>query len=530
MLQLYGKPIFQIDGLDDDLAFEQVIDFSGGEDDYRRSTLINKNQCQKLVNIIIRDNYEAWTRPGADLFAPQISPNPVQTLFYFDTPANKYLLSICNGKLAACSGQNEPWQNPATPYNASSAIDVVEIEQGIDSVLVSDGVNALAVMDGNLNLTVCTTGAYDPPVGMNILCWHTGRMFGAGFAANRDTVAVSDLLAIGNGSWNLTTRSFRVGAGDGDPIIALHSMQGITLAVGKANSIWLVQTDPTAEPANFQASTLAQSVSFGIGVVGKRAMCSVGNDLFFFSQDGVRSVQRMQAAANQWQLSAPISQPVQQYIDQINPNYRQIIQACSYKEFVFFAVPLNASTVNNAVLVYNSRLQAWLGCWTGWFPTAFAKTRFNSNDQMVYADTAGNVYYWKDQLDSNNPTTYTDNGQNIACTIWTRSFQFSEAVNNKSAYACELRFTSGNSTCNLGAVMDLSQSIAWTEDFAVAGDILGIGHLGPFQLASAKPVKVNKSLRSLPSFNEMYLSIQTNSGFFKLRNITVAAFLDALNG
>ena len=72
MLQLYGKPIFTIDGTDDDLQFEQVIDFSGGEDDYRRSTLIAQNQCQNLINVIVRDNYEAWTRPGADRFAPAV--------------------------------------------------------------------------------------------------------------------------------------------------------------------------------------------------------------------------------------------------------------------------------------------------------------------------------------------------------------------------------------------------------------------------------------------------------------------------
>ncbi|HEX7652563.1 MAG TPA: hypothetical protein VF607_03590, partial [Verrucomicrobiae bacterium] len=108
--QLYGAPVYQIDSADDDLLFEQVIDFSGGEEDYRRSTLINPNQCQKLVNIIVRDNYEAWTRPGADLFTAQAGVMAVETLLYFDTPANKFVLSICNGSLQACAGVNQAWQ------------------------------------------------------------------------------------------------------------------------------------------------------------------------------------------------------------------------------------------------------------------------------------------------------------------------------------------------------------------------------------------------------------------------------------
>lgn len=536
-LQLYGKPIFQIETPDDDLAFEQVVDFSGGEDDYRRSTLIGQNQCQKLVNILVRDNYEAWTRPGADLFPSAAIGNvPVETLTYFDTPANKYLLGICNGALKACAGQGQSWAASSPAYTAANTNTMVEMCQGVDTVLISDGSNALATLDSSLTLTTCTTGATDPPVGINILCWHTGRMFAAGFsgigggAVPRDTIVYSNLLSFGNGQWNLTTRSFRVGAGDGDPIMAMTSLQSDVLAVFKANSIWLVHTSPSTDATAWQASNLIESAGFGVGCVGKRAVASVANDVFFMAQDGVRSLQRMQAAAGQWQLSAPISQPVQQYINRINRAYQQNIQATSYKEFVFFSIPLDSSTTNNATLVFNTRLNAWLGCWTGWTPSAFAKSRFNAVEQMLFGDSVGNVSFWKDTADTNNPATYLDNGKNIPCTIWTRSFQFLQAVNNKNAYNCVMRFTSGNSTATLSGVMDLAQSITWQQNFSANGDILGVGILGPFQLASVIPVKVMKSLRSLRSFNEMYLAISTTSGFFKLRNITVAAFLNALDG
>jgi hypothetical protein len=538
MLQLYGKPIFTIDGTDDDLQFEQVIDFSGGEDDYRRSTLIGANQCQKLVNVIVRDNYEAWTRPGADLFAPNIAAYPVRTLTYFDTPANKFLLAICNGILSACGGQNQAWQSSfagGATYTAANTNTQVEICQGVDTALISDGTNALAILDGSLNLTTCTTGATDPPVGATILCWHTGRMFAAGFsgigggAVPRDTIAVSNLLAFGNGQWNLTTRSFRVGDGDGDPIVALYSMQDSNLAVFKANSVWLVNTPASADSSGFSSSTDVESVAFGVGCVGKRALCGVANDIFFMAADGVRSLQRMQAAAGQWQLSAPMSQPVQKYIEQINPAAQSGIVATSYKEFVFFAIPLGTSTVNNAVLVYNTRLGSWLGCWQNWTPSAWAVSRFNAVQQLLFGDSNGNVNYWKDGQSVTDPATYTDNGVNIATTIWTRSFQFLQAVNNKFPYNCTLRFTAGNAVVSLAAVMDLAQALAWQSGLQPVGDILGQHKLGPFQLATVKPSKVEKSLRSCPAFNEMYLSISTSSGYMQLRNITVAAFLKALD-
>ncbi len=559
MLQLYGKPIFTIDGTDDDLQFEQVIDFSGGEDDYRRSTLIAQNQCQKLVNVIVRDNYEAWTRPGADQFAPPAcagggSATGIKTLVYFDTPANKFLLAICNGVLSACAGQNQSWQSTftgsappgysgltgVTGYTAANTNTQVEIEQGVDAVLISDGVNAMAILDGNLNLGTCTATSSDPPVGANILCWCAGRMFAAGFsgiggtAVPHDTIAYSALLSFGNGQWNTTTQSFRVGAGDGDPIVALYPMQDNTLAVLKANSVWLVNVNPenTSLPnsdANWQASGLIESLGFGVGCVGKRALCGVGNDVFFMAYDGVRSVQRMQAAAGQWQLSAPISQPVQQYIEQINQNAMSGIVAMCYKEFVFFAIPLGTSAVNNATLVYNTRLGSWLGCWQNWTPSAWAMSRFNSIPQLLFGDSNGYVNYWKDTASTTDPATYTDNGQNIATTIWTRSFQFLQAVNDKFPYNCTLRFTAGNTVVSVAAVMDLAQALAWQAQMQPQGDILGQHILGPFQLASVVPVKVEKSLRSCPAFNEMYLSISTSNGYMQLRNITVAAFLKALD-
>ena len=548
MLQLYGKPIFTIDGTDDDLQFEQVIDFSGGENDYVRSTLIAQNQCQKLINVVVRDNYEAWTRPGADRFCPQFGQNGssalpiIRTLVYFDTPANKFILAICNGILQACAGQNQAWQSTFTPvsggpstYTAANTNTQVEIAQGVDTVLISDGVNAMATLDGSLNLTICTTGASDPPVGANILCWSGGRMFAAGFsgvsgaAVPRDTIAYSNLLSFGNGQWNLTTRSFRVGDGDGDPIVAMYPMQDNVLAVLKANSIWLAHTDPATDATSWQASNVVETIGFGVGCVGKRALCGVGNDVFFMAYDGVRSIQRMQAAAGQWQLSAPISQPVQQYIEQINPAAQAGIVAMSYKEFVFFAVPLGTSTVNNATLVYNTRLNSWLGCWQNWTPSAWTMSRFNSVPQLLFGDSNGYVNYWKDAASTTDPATYTDNGQNIATTIWTRSFQFLQAVNDKFPYNCTLRFTAGNASVSLTAVTDLAQTLSWQSQLQPQGDILGIGRLGPFQLASVKPVKVEKSLRSIPAFNEMYLTISTSSGYMQLRNITVAAFLKALD-
>ena len=546
--------------IDDQLLFERQESFSGGEDNYRRSTLIDPDQCQKLVNIIVRDNYEAWTRPGADKFtesagtesvplladdgtpllADDGSPlladeteavvTPVRTLEYFDTPNNRWVLAICNGKLKACSGVNVGWQLASPSYTCATDLRV-EIVQGVDTCLISDGVGALATLDSGLGLTTCTTGANDPPVGATMLCWHTGRMFATGIAATPDTIWVSNRLAFGNGQWNGTTRSFRIGSGDGDPITALHSVHDSLLAVFKANSIWLVDTNPATDIADWSAKDLGKVLGFGVGCVGKRAVASTGNDVFFMAQDGVRSLQRMEAAAGQWQLSAPISQPVQQYINRINRAQQSKIEATAFKEFVMFAIPLDSSTTNNAVLVFNTRLSRWIGCWTGWTPSAFCKSRFSSIEQLLMGDSTGLVNVWKESNDSNLAATYLDNGVNIAGQkVYTRAFQFGDPVSQKEAYNCLLRFTAGSCTLNISAWLDLVSARTFQKTVSPLGDLLGVGKLGSFRLASVSPSKVEKSLRSLASFNELYLRIEAESGWFKLRNITLSAFPKAYTG
>src|SRR5205809_715056 len=67
----------------------------------------------------------------------------------------------------------------------------------------------------------------DPPAGASIILWCAGRMWAAGFAGSAgagkedDAVCVSRLLSYGNGDWDIVDRSFRVGKGEGDPVIGL---------------------------------------------------------------------------------------------------------------------------------------------------------------------------------------------------------------------------------------------------------------------------------------------------------------------
>jgi hypothetical protein len=506
------------DAADLPLVFDEMRNFAGGEDSFRDPIELDPDQCQHLINVVIRDKLKARTRPGADPLggAAPAGAAPVRGLTYFNTPNYSLLIAVANG--AVYSWNNAAWAHLAawSPANANTN---VEMAQGVDSLLISDGVGNLQKYDG-VAFTDLGNGPTSPPVGTTILCYHTGRMFAAGQSANPDTIWVSLRLDFNNGSWNTATRSFRVGGGEGDPIMGLASMQQFVLAVLKQNSIWLTVTDPRNEPANFSASQAGDIVSDGIGCVGRKAWCKYGNDILFLSQDGVRSLQRMVAAAGQWQLSAPISVPIQPYIDRINWNYATTACAVKYREFAFFAVPLDNSTYPNYVLVWNGRLEKWIGVFQGWTPTAWALTRFNGILRCVFGDNVGLVNLWKDLNAADQDATYQDNGQGYASQLWGRAMAFGDLEANKIGFNARVRFNAGNANLLFTAVGNDQDLDSFSQRIAPRGDLLGAGML-PFQLASQQPSLVPLSLRGLPSFNELFLKIESTSGWWELRNFTV---------
>lgn len=511
------------DALDDQLLYERIESFGGGMDGYQRATLLGPDVSQYLKNIVVLDNLELRTRPGADTMDAAPSPgNGIEGLLYYDTQSTEQLIAAAGGKIWTWEGANWAEQTGYTPTTDAS----VEMAQGVNAVLLSDGTLNMRSWDGtsftDLGNTAATTTS-DPPVGATILCWHAGRMFASGIASKDDTIYASFLLQFGSSKWDHTNFSFRVGGGDGDPIRALASLQNFNLAVLKENSVYLVNCDPSQTTA---ANWTVQKVASGLGCVGKRAWCAWGNDLFFMSRDGLRSLQRMQAAAGQYDVSAPLSEPMQPYIDRINWSHANLICAKAYKSLLLFAVPLDSATTCDTVLVFNARLQRWIGLWTGWKPGVFEVTRFNDVLRLVVGQSDGLVRQWKDFGDLNDDDTYTEDAAPIATEAWLRSMLFGEPVNDKDGYHAELRFSVSNAIVNVTAVGDNAELRSWSADVRQTGPSLPVNL--PFDLSNPATVTARRGLRGLKPFNEVYLKISTDSGWWALRNVTVSAYLNML--
>lgn len=523
--------------LDEDPVWERMESFAGSEDSYRRPTLIDPDQCQHLLNVIIRQDYEARTRPGVDAIptpSVAVDAGAVNGLLYFDTPSKHQLLAAVN---EAVTNANI-WKLEANVWTKLTGYQPgrdnrLAWAQGVDKVLLSDGSQNFYIWDGT-TFTNVGGGQFDPPVGCTIVTFEAGRMFLSGLATFNDTIFVSNLLDFGTGQWDKVQRSFRVGDGDGQAIVAIAPMQNFQLAVLKSDSIWLTSVDPSVPIANYSTDQNTAVLSRGIGCVGRDAWCAYENDILFMAQDGIRSVQRMQAAAGQWKLIPPLSKPIQPYIDRINRSAWNGICAKKFQEFAFFFIPLDNSSTNNAVLVWNGVLGKWAGLWE-WAGTYVEITRVpetpsNAVNQLVFGDTLGKVNQWKQDQSLTDDATYLDNGSGYSTHVWTRSFLFSDPIADKSGYSSILRFSAGDATITATWVADLASERSWNATPTPSGSILG----GPdtlgdtFTLASTSPIQVIRSLRQLPEFNEAYVRVESNTGWWFLRNVSLGAFVNPL--
>lgn len=529
-----------MDEVDDALTYERCESFGGGMDAFNRPTLLAPDAYQYGENTFIPDGLEVGTRPGFDSLFTALG-GKIQGLLYFDTPTVEQLINVGAAKVYTWNGTLNTERTGWTPTTSS---DVMAMAQGVDKALLTDGearssatVGGFRVWDGAA-FTDPGNGANDPPETATILIWHASRMWASGFPGTtagkeNDALWGSALLDFGAGKWDGTDRNIRIGAGDGDPIMGLASLSsshehGFVMAVLKQNSIYLVNTDPTATFTNFTANIGPQQVSDGIGCVGKRAFCVDGNDLLFVSPDrSFRSLARMAGAQGQYEISPPLSLPIQSYVRRINWTYAHLICVKKYGDHVVFSVPLDSNTTPNYAFVWNGRLQRWVGIWSNIAAHDMEVTRYNGVHRFVIGETSGTVRQWKDFADDTDSDTYLDDSVAIPTKLWSRSMLFGEPLNDKDAFHLELRFGSSDaSVVRITLYADNASLKTWTENIAQPGLTLPLSL--PFDLANPQYASRLKGLRGLMPFNEMFIRVESTAGWWRLRTISISAFLNTL--
>ena len=390
-----------------------------------------------------------------------------------------------------------------------------------------------------------------PPAKPIFLTTHTTRLWcvSADTSIQPDTLYFSDILD--GESWD-PLGSIRIG-GDGDPIKGLYSWFGYQLIVFKERSIWSVNADPTQDAADWTISL----ISGNIGCSSHRSIAAVGPDVFFFSRDGIRSLQQIQAGT-QTSVGLALSSPINDLISRIDKTKLDLCDGVFWNNRYLLAVPFvteepaivgleseyalltensvdialeGALNENNAVIVYHSLARSWLGYWDNWIVNDFIPTSFSTfgpvlmfaGDIISVSAGAGQVWSFNDylpntRLDPVSSSAYTDGGADYQSTVITKAYNLSEPIPDKIGYSVQFAFDNPYTAVTTTAAVSLAKDMSDT--FVTLDSALAI-------TSSQKFLKAY-NLISQGRWNTLQFKVTTDAGRLSLQSTILSGFVDSV--
>lgn len=501
--------------------------FGGGQVSNLRAALLQQNQCGQLVNMDLMKLEDAVTRRGTDQMQTGEAADatkPVLGMGYFDITGTEKLMRVrdVSGTLKVQTHDGTPassWADAAgwTPANARCSI-----VQGNNKLFFGNGTDNLRSWDGAAFTDMGTT--YPNPPKYAHLLYATNRLIGWGDTANPDTIGFSNIL--GEGVWSLAN-SLRVGAGDGDGIVACTLWSRTLLVVLKRSSANLIDINP----ATTVASMVIDDISKTVGCVGPRAFAKVGKDIWFVTDEGVRSLQRI-LQGEDTEISPPVSYPVQNVFDTVNRAAMDTICCAFYGDRFFMAIPTGSNTQPDTVLVARIMPDGprWLGTWTGWTPTLFVRSYIAGAQRLNIGMADGRVLRWRDFVtESSEATTdYEDAGVAIASAALTRNLTFGDAGQWKQGFSIEAEFSESRAEVDVTPVLDGVEAAAPVITASSALGFLTFPISFPLTFPITGIRRTPGTLMHNGRFRELAVLVEAAAGKMALRSVTVTAFIKTM--
>ena len=145
---------------------------------------------------------------------------------------------------------------------------------------------------------------------------------------------------------------FRFNAGAADFIVGFHSFSDDKLVVFNRNSIHIVENSLDL------GSSSSQLITSEVGCVAKNTIQQIGNKMIFLSDNGVYGLDFIDLYNLRGQ-DVPLSASIAGTIQRINRAYIDKADSVYFDNRYYLAVPLDDSTTNNALLIYNFVNKQW---------------------------------------------------------------------------------------------------------------------------------------------------------------------------
>ena len=530
-------PAFYIETIDDPLLTEVCENFQKGQNSFTRSSLLPEGSATELTNVILLPNGEISKRRGTrDVFAGFLVNefDRVQALVNFETVSIDRLVAIVEGTALYFDGL--AWQ----PYFAAGITDpdeLVDLVQLTDELYWSDSNEGGGVSNYDGVSVSVIAGS---PTNVSVLEVITNRLAAAGVESVPDAVYFSDILD--PLTWDLVNNQIRIGAGDGEPIVALKTWQENNLLVFKRRGVWVINCDPTAATA---AAFSVAKIHNTIGCVARRSVCQIGQDIWFLSRNGVMSVQK-QIGTSSNLIAVPMSQPIQDVVLRIRWHMAHKSCAVCYNNYYLLSVPVD-SDEPDTVLCFHYQTGGWT-VFTGWDACTFLEQPHEGQTRLLMGCVNGEVREWLDYLTDEEIESDLDfrdglkgvilsqvlpfsfpPGRDTVATIETRGMVFGEPLNPKSGFYGSIEVLQQSGRVLVSIVRDGNDP-----EFITEFEIETSGFTLPATFPLFLPEQPGYMTRNFPlhhkaQFTELRYRIVSESGNFSMRRAVAQGFLDTLD-
>jgi hypothetical protein len=519
-------PTIQIRGRNKAPVPDGMPGFGGGQVSNLRPSLLQPNQSEQLLNIDLVRLEDATTRRGCDQLesGEAAGANPVLGLAYYDIGGNKKLVRVKNVGMAVKVQTHDgtpasSWTDAAgwTPAAADCAI-----VQGNNKLFFGNGTDNLRSWDGAA-FTDMGTGYPNPPRYANLL-HATNRLIGWGDTSNPDTIGFSNIL--GEGVWSLAN-TLRPGAGDGNALTCCLLWSKNLLVAFKRSATYLINIDPALTVANMVIDTVSES----IGCVGPRAACKVGSDIWFMTDDGIRSLRRV-LNGEDTEVVPPLTFPVEDLLDDRNRAALSTTCCLYFNDRFLLGFPTEENERPNRVLT--ARVLAdgvrWQGEWTGWAPCIFVRSLIDGVKRLNIGRSDGLVWRWREFVPEieEAASDYQDAGTDYASEILTRRMNFGAAEQWKQGFTIEAEFNESTAEVAIYAVVD---GVEDADPLLTASSALGFLTFPltfPIVFPAVGIKRAPGTLMHTDRFRDIAFRIAAESGKMTLRQIGATAFLQKM--
>ena len=174
-----------------------------------------------------------------------------------------------------------------------------------------------------------------------------------------DRLVVSDIFSE---LFDFQINNFKINQGGNDAIVGVLPWIESQFLVFMKRSIWIAYVETTSYGSTGDASPGANSsvtiVTTQVGCLSRRSIVAAGQFVFFLSGKGVH-VLTPQLDLKLLGNTMPLSEPIDNFFDNVNYAAASKTVASYYDNRFFIALPTGSETRPNAVLVYNTLNQNW---------------------------------------------------------------------------------------------------------------------------------------------------------------------------